>query len=118
MDFLPPGNIDLISAYRELKLLQIKKIHELEVGKLIFKEKNDLMPTEIANYFEIDSNVRPHCHFVRHERAPRFICRSKIGEKSLQFTGMHLWNSIPPEIKTSESYNIFKKSYKKHLIDQ
>ena len=117
MDFLPPGNIDLISAYRELKLLQIKKIHELEVGKLIFKEKNGLMPTEIANYFEIDSNVRPHCHFVRHERAPRFICRSKIGEKSLQFAGMHLWNSIPSEIKTSESYNIFKKSYKKHLID-
>ena len=118
MDFLPSGNIDLVSAYKELKLLQVKKIHSLELGKFVFKEKNNLLPTEIANYFEIDSNDRPHDHFVRHVRAPRFICRSKTGETSLQFGGMKLWNNIPPEIKTSESYNIFKKNFKKHLIDQ
>ena len=117
MTFAPFGNIDLNSVYKELKLLKLRKIQALETGKFVFKEKNELLPTKIGNYFEIDSNERPHNHFVRYARRPRFICNSQTGEKSIQFEGMQLWENIPAEIKSSESYNIFKKAYKKYLID-
>ena len=110
---LPFGNIDLNPVYKELKLLKLHKIHMLETGKFMFKEKNDL-PTRMGNYFEVTSNEIPHDHFVRHERSPRFICQSTT---SFQFNGMQLWNGMSSEIKSSESYKIFNRTYKKYLID-
>ena len=85
MTFAPFGNIYITSVYKELKLLKLKEVHALETGKFVFKEKNDLLLTEIGNYFKIDSNERPHNHFVRHARTPRIICNLQTGEKSIQF---------------------------------
>ena len=43
------------------------------------------------------------------------IC--KLGRNRYNLGGMQLWKNIPDEIKSSESYNIFKKkAYKKYLI--
>ena len=48
---------------------------------------------------------------------PRFFSHTKKGEKSLQYIGKQIWDEIPSEIKSSESFNIFKKSYKKLLLE-
>ena len=92
----------------------MKEVHALETGKFVFKEKNGLLLTEIGNYFEIDSNERPHNHFARHARTPRFICNSQTGEKLIEFGGVQLWKNIPAEIKSSDFYNIFKKKPKRN----
>ena len=89
----------------------------LETGKFIFKEKNGLLPTRIGNYFEVTSPEIPHNHFVRHERPPRFICNSSTGKKSLQFNAFQLWKNMQTEIKNIESYKVFKRTYKKYLLD-
>ena len=114
---LPFGSVELNPVFKELKLLKLHKIHMLETGKFIFKEKNGLLPTRIGNYFEVTSAEIPHHHFVRHERSPRFICNSSTGEKSLQFNAFQLWKNMPTEFKNIESYKVFKRTYKKYLID-
>ena len=71
----------------------------------------------IGNKFENTSNEIPHDHFVRHERSPRLISNSRTGEKSVQFNAMQIWNNISSELKSIESFNVFKRTYKKYLID-
>ena len=39
------------------------------------------------------------------------------GEKSIQCRGAKLWNGVVEEIRNSASFNIFKKHYKAHLIE-
>ena len=79
------------------------------------------MPAQIGNYFETSATqVSNHTYNLRSQnsnRPPRFISISKTGEKSIQFKGAQIWNAMPLEIKNSESFSIFKTSYKKHLLE-
>ena len=117
----PFGHIDLNPAYEYLKILDIVKIFMLETGKYHFKLVNQLLPTQIGNYFDTSaSQVAIHTYNLRSQnsnRPPRFISKSKTGEKSIQFKGAQIWNAMPLEIKNSESFSIFKTSYKKHLLE-
>ena len=51
------------------------------------------------------------------KKEPRFISRSKIGEKSIQYKGNQIWNAMEPDIKNSESLSVFKSAYKKFLLE-
>ena len=53
MCFAPFGKIDLAPLFEILEILKINQIYLLETGKFVFKEKNNLLPVRIANYFEI-----------------------------------------------------------------
>ena len=84
--FAPYGNIDLNPAYKQLKLLSVDKTHKLELAKLMFKSKHNLLPTSIGNFFEFSSANITHNHFVRNRLRPvRLLCNSKSGEKSVQY---------------------------------
>ena len=39
------------------------------------------------------------------------------GKKSIQFRGSKLWNDLSEELRNSNSLNIFKKRYKKFLLE-
>ena len=79
------------------------------------------MPTQIGNFFETSATQAvTHTYSLRsrnNNRPPRFISKSKIGEKSIQSKGSQIWNAIPLEIKNCELFAKFKTSYKKHLIE-
>ena len=87
----PYGNIDLSPAYDFLKILDVSKLYMLETGKYHYKLVNDLLPTQIGNYFDTSATrVVNHTHNLRSQnsnRPPRFISKSRIGEKSIQFKG-------------------------------
>ena len=92
----------------------------MEIGKFAYKSENDLLPTRIDNYFEIDNSSEQHNHNLRNRNenaAPRIICRTSAGKKSIQYRGSHLWTEIPAEIKSCESFKTFKRSFKKHLVE-
>ena len=56
----PFGNIDLYPAYKQLGILQVSKIHSLEVGKFHFKSVNNLLPVQIGNFFHTSANQEIH----------------------------------------------------------
>ena len=124
MAFIPNGNFDLSQVYKDLKLLELSAVHKLETAKFMFKAQNLLLPISLGNYFDIDRCAEEHSHFTRHHVlvnvpgsiAPRIKCRTRIGEKSIQFVGSKLWSQLPNVIKNSGSYNIFKRTYKKSLL--
>ncbi len=68
-----------------------------ERGKFMFKKKKNLLPTAIANYFEISS-------------------RPVIGQKSIQNEGEIFWRELPQYLKDINSSVTFKKFYKAHLL--
>ena len=88
----------------------------------MFKEKNMMLPVAIGNYFDIDRCAEQHSHFTRNHTstlngAPRIKCRSKTGEKSVQFVGSKLWFDLPLELRSCESLNSFKYQYKNYLLN-
>ena len=116
ISFAPFGNLDLTPAYKQLRLLSLE--NKLELGKFTYKLKNNLLRSPVGNYFEFSSEQTNHSHFVRNRHRPiRLLCNSRTGEKSVQFKSFKLWIEIPLEIKNSESFTMFKKLFKKHLID-
>jgi len=83
-------------------------------------DKNLLPPFSMGNYFEPDPYVNHHSYGLRSRTAnipTRLICRSKFAEKSVQIGGLKSWNKIPEPIRNSDSLNIFKRTYKKYLLD-
>ena len=92
-----------------------------ETGKYHYKSVNQLLPTEIGNYFDTSATqIVRHTYSLRSQnnnRPPRFISKSKIGEKSIQFKGSQIWNAMPLEIKNCELIAKFKTSYKNHLLE-
>ena len=79
-----------------------------------------ILPTQIGNYFDTSATqtVR-HTYSLRSQinnRPPRFISKSKIGEKSIQYKGSQIWNAMPIEVKNYELFAKFKTSYKNYLL--
>ena len=42
--------------------------------------------------------------------------RSKIGDRAFAVAGPRAWNSLPPAVRSSATYNIVKKDLKSHLF--
>jgi len=80
-----------------------------------YKQNNDLLPLEIAHYFEnqnIENNTR---RSSRLNSSSRIVPSSSFGQKSVQYKANQLWSEIPLEIKSCLYFNSFKKMYKSHL---
>ena len=39
-----------------------------------------------------------------------------FGKKSFAYNGIHLWNTLPQELRNVQSQNVFKQSVKTHLL--
>ena len=118
MTFAPYGPLDLKPIYRELEFLNLHETFLLERAKFMFKKKNDLLPTTIANYFDIEAQPE-HSYDLR--RRPnnndRFRSNTATGNKSIQNEGENLWRELPTYLKDLESLTTFKKHYKLHLLE-
>ena len=117
----PFGNIDLTPAYDYLKILDVSKIFMLETAKYHFKLVNNLLPTQIGNYFATSATqAGNHTYGLRSRNSnkpPRFISKLKIGEKSVQYKGSQIWKAMPLDIKNCETFSKFKALYKKYLLE-
>ena len=115
--FAPFGPLDLQPVYRELEFLTLNQTFLFERGKFMYKEKKNLLPTTIANYFEL-SPPNEHRYNLRTRRnnSTTFHCNTINGQKSIQNEGEILWRELPQYLKDIDSKISFKKFYKSHLI--
>ena len=121
MTFAPFGNIDVKPIYQYLNIPDIPQILSLETGKFIYKDQNGLLPiSNIAKNFELRNAHASHDHGFRardiHLETISYQ-KSYGGGKSIQFRGAKLWNEMPDDIRSSDSFSIFKKQYKTFLIE-
>ena len=114
----PFGNIDLQPAYDYLGILDVSKLYMLETAKYHFKFVNDQLPTQIGNYFPTQTVT--HTHGLRSRssnKPPRFVSKSRIGERSIQYKGSQIWKAMPLDVKNCETLPKFKTAYKKYLLE-
>jgi len=111
------SNID--SLYKSFDLLTLKQIHDLEVVKLMYKHKNELLPPKFQDYFTPVSTV--HTHNTRSRTRENFFIprtRTSIGQKLIRVEGPKIWNSLPDSIRNSQSIHSFSSSCKSYFINE
>ena len=119
MTFAPFGRIDLDPIYNFLNILDLDKVRYFETSKLMYKLKNNLIPTPIGNYFELRGDrTSNHNYSLRNrERLVSQIApRLESGKNSIQYRGEQIWNEIPIIIRSCNSLQKFKKALKQSLI--
>ena len=105
--------------FHKLNLLNIFKIFELQLGKLVYESINGLGPTnDVINFF-LTSDI--HCYYTRrssqHRIYRKWVRTTRYGLNSLEIEGAKLWDYIPDEIKYSISKTSFIARFKKHLVE-
>ena len=117
MTFAPYGRIDIFPLLNYLEILDIDDIFSLETAKLVFKVKHDMIPIPLRNYFDIRNNSA-HGYNLRHQRdtSQSMIYRTRYAEKSLQYKIPFVWNDVPENLQGCETFTVFKKHFKIHLL--
>ena len=86
----------------------------------MYKSKNNLLPTTIGNYFEVQSDrIASNYYRMRSRREPitNIFPRLVSGENSMQFRGEIIWNGISESSKNANSLCSFKKRLKSELFE-
>ena len=110
-----PFRIGTGPIFDYLKFLNVTQIFRLETSKFVFKSKKNLLPiSTIVKYFE--RQTATHRHNLRSINRPSlitpYVLLSSSKKKSLYIKGTYLWREMPEPLKSSDSFNIFKKDLK------
>ena len=126
MGYMQKRSIRLLtgSGYREhtnplfyrAKCLKLKDIYSLETAKLMYKIHNNVLSFANSDKFNLIKNCYTHKTRLSHKNNfffPR--TRTRLGQKSLSFAGIKIWNEIPSSMKEVSFYR-FKKAVKAHFL--
>ena len=85
-------------------------------AKLMYKIHNNVLSFANSDKFNLIKNRYTHKTRLSHKNnffLPR--TRTRLGQKSLSFAGIKIWNEIPSSIKEVSFYR-FKKAVKAHFL--
>ena len=101
--------------FKKWKILNLNELLELELGKIVFKYVNKLLPEPLANIFE--TNNMNHNYFTRYGNYPRIGKHSKlIYNKSFLCKGPSTWINLDESIRNSNNLKHFTHLFKKRLF--
>ena len=111
------GDVEPTDAMTSLHWLPVPERIKFKVALLAHKALTTGMPSYIA------STLSPHSH-VRSLRSESSnflnipIPRNKFEAKSFKFSAPRTWNGLPPQLRASDSFSLFKANLKTHLFPQ
>ena len=100
--------------FQLLSILSVYDMHKYQLLIHIYRSTNSLTQIIIIIHFIIIfqiSSIHQYCtrqQFNLH--VPK--CRTSLRQHTIVFQGPKLWNSLPLELRTSHSFNSFKRSLK------
>ena len=104
--------------FGRLGILNIFQINKLQLGELVYKHQNNLLPRIYDSYFSNISDV--HQYHTRSPRTTRNVFiprpRSNYGKFSVRYAAAGFWNKIPINIKNAASLQSFRKTLKDYLL--
>ena len=103
-------------ALIRLHWLSIKERIECKVISTVFKGVHGEAPeyiSELLHPYEPSSKPRSSTQNLLHE--PRYRLKS-AGYRCFEVAGPTLWNRLPPNICSINSFNVFKKALKTYLF--
>ena len=109
-----PRRFPTDQLHSELKILKCEDVYKLFIGAFVHQQQHNLLPSIFSNYFILNStnrNIRTRNN--NNLFLPRYNLKST--QKSVKYSGVKIWNSIPTEIRSCNSSK-FKTEYKNSLI--
>ena len=106
------------SSYKNLKILKIHDLCELEIATLMHKYDNSKLPSAFDGHFVKSSNI--HRHSTRsNQNHTYYIPKFRLArlQKSFRYTGVKIWNNIENKIKL-HTISKFCKNYKNLLFQE
>ena len=101
--------------YKALNLLPLDKLYLYELGKFMFNLSSKSLPEPLHALYTANSEF--HDHNTRHRHDAHIAARrTHFVSKSFIHKGPELWVSIPEDVKSRQSENAFKRSYKRMLL--
>ena len=94
--------------FKSLKILKFQDIYRFRVAIYAFKNKIELASRHSRNH---NYNTRNRANLL-----PDFE-RLQTTQKSILCQAPNIWNSIPENLKQLPSVSLFKKHYKKYLLE-
>ena len=104
--------------FRNLELLTLAEIHNLQVVSFVYECVNGLSPSYFGDYFKTLSST--HAMGTRQATMGNLFLQRRntdqYGIRSVQYSGVKLWNSVPAKIRVSTSVTKFRSELKKYYI--
>ena len=103
--------------YKNLNLLNLESSFILETDKLMHSIRYGYNPPAFDHLIPIAS----HAHATRHKQNAHFDLtrpRTELGKKSIRYSGVKCWTSIPHDQKNHLTHKSFVSSLKQHLISE
>ena len=98
-----------------LKILTVFDMYLLQCAIFMYLCSKKMLPISLLNHFCRNDSI--HTYETRNAsnyHIPQ--ARTTVFQKSIFFNGPKIWNNIPEMIKTSPSFNLFKRRYKQYLL--
>ena len=103
--------------HKELNLLKIQDIFELQIQKFTHKQQLDLLPSIFQNYFKLRCDV----HNINTRQAndlhlPKF--KTETGKKLVKYYGTMIYGNLDNSIKNLKSIASFAKHIKSMIMNK
>ena len=108
----------LSPIYARLSVLQLDKIYQLEIIKLMYKFKINVLPECFTNYYTRNSSVYNYStRSVKNDLYHAIRVNKTKTQQSIKMLGVKIWNDLSSEIKCSSKlgFKVFVKRVKKML---
>ena len=100
----------------KLSILTVYDIYKYQLALHMYRIMNNMLSHN--DHFVFQTNTRIHNYNTRHKMdIHQNYCRTRTRQNTLYFQGPKLWNSIPTELKQLSTIQIFKRTFKLHLLN-
>ena len=101
-----------------LQILKLSNLFKLQVTSFVYECLNSLAPIYFREYFTSIQSI--HSIGTRQsKKGDLYALRcntTQYGLRSIHFSGVRIWNSLPVEIRNSQSLPNFKKKMKAYIF--
>jgi len=100
----------------KLSILNVYEIYKYQLLTHVYKSCNKLATNIYSqNYYTINSDIH---HYNTRQRDKLHIptCRTLTRQSTVAYQGPKVWNTLPMDMRSSHSINIFQKKVKKFLL--
>ena len=98
------------------KILKIKDIYLHQLGSFMYQSAHGSLPFSLNSLFT--RNLDFHTYNTRqakHLHLPPI--RTSLAKKSIKFEGPTLWNALPKHLKSAMNLSVFKRNYRRILLN-
>jgi hypothetical protein len=112
-DYMTPT----LELHKEIKILMMQDIYNVNIAKFVYKHQNNLLPTIFEPYFNNNNEI--HQHNTRHCTQIHRKNHSKTsGQKTVKNKGAIIWNTLPKTNTKCKTIKNFSKKTKEFYTNK